>query len=76
MSTMKGFYRIRDTDNDDQYDEFKLLKKLQVGYEHSAHCIIKTEDGKGLYLVTGNHTPIPDDVPSMLPPEFVSVISA
>lgn len=68
MSTMKGFWRVRDTDGDDQFDEFIRLKKLGVGYEHSAHSIIKTEDGKGLYLVTGNHTRIPNDVPSILPP--------
>lgn len=68
MSSMKGFYRIRDTDGDDRYDEFQLLKKLGVGYEHSAHSIIVTEDGKGLYLVVGNHTRVPDGVPSLQPP--------
>ena len=36
MSTMKGFYRVRDTDGDDQFDEFTLLKKLYPGWEHSA----------------------------------------
>lgn len=68
MSSMKGFYRIRDTDGDDTYDEFTLLKKLGVGYEHSAHSIIKSEDGKALYLITGNHTALPRDVPSLQPP--------
>lgn len=50
MSSMKGFYRIRDTDGDDTYDEFTTIKPLQMGYEHSAHSIIHA-DGKGLYLV-------------------------
>jgi putative heme-binding domain-containing protein len=68
MSSMKGFYRIRDTNGDDQYDEFKLLKKLGVGYEHSAHSIIQSEDGKALYLVTGNHTAVPAGVKSLQPP--------
>jgi len=72
MSSMKGFYRIRDTDGDDAFDEFTLLKKLGVGYEHSAHSIIKTEDGGGLYLVTGNHTPLPPDVPSLQPPVWAT----
>ncbi len=67
MSSMKGFYRIRDTDGDDTFDEFTLLKKLHVGYEHSAHCMIKTEDGEGLYLVSGNHSPLPDGVVSLQP---------
>ncbi len=68
MSSMKGFYRIRDTDGDDTFDEFTLLKKLGVGYEHSAHSIIESEDGKALYLVTGNHTRVPDGVESLQPP--------
>ncbi len=72
MSTMKGFYRVRDTDGDDTFDEFKLLKKLGVGYEHSAHSIIMTEDKKGLYLVTGNHTPLPAGIPSLLPPVWAN----
>ena len=68
MSSMKGFYRIRDTDGDDTFDEFTLIKKLDVGYEHSAHCIIETEDGESLYLVSGNHSDLPDDVDSLQPP--------
>lgn len=68
MSTMKGFYRIRDTDGDDQFDEFTLLKKLDPGWEHSAHTIIKTEDGKALYLVSGNHSSLPKDVSFLQPP--------
>jgi putative heme-binding domain-containing protein len=68
MSSMKGFYRIRDTDGDDTYDEFTLIKSLEMGYEHSAHCIVVSEDGKGLYLVSGNHSRVPDDVRSLQPP--------
>ena len=68
MVTMKGLYRVRDTNGDDTYDEFKLLKRLKMGYEHSAHNIIKTADGKGLYLVSGNYGRIPEGVPSLLPP--------
>ncbi len=68
MSSMKGFYRIRDTDGDDTYDEFTLLKPLEMGYEHSAHSIIKTGDGKGLYLVSGDHSRVPPGVPSLQPP--------
>lgn len=68
MSSMKGFYRIRDTDGDDRYDEFTKIKDLQMGYEHSAHSIIVTEDGKGLYLVSGNHSRVPPGVPSLQPP--------
>jgi putative heme-binding domain-containing protein len=68
MANMRGFYRIRDTDGDDQFDEFTLLKKLDMGYEHSAHSIIQTADGKGLYLVSGNFTRVPKGTTSMQPP--------
>jgi putative heme-binding domain-containing protein len=68
MSTMKGLYRIRDTDGDDRFDDFQLLRKLNVGYEHSAHSIIPTADGKGLYLVSGNFTRVPEGTTSAQPP--------
>jgi putative heme-binding domain-containing protein len=68
MSTMKGLYRIRDTDGDDTYDEFKLLSKLNYGYEHSAHSIITSEDGEALYLVSGNYTRTPKGTASLQPP--------
>lgn len=66
-STMKGFYRVRDTDGDDVFDEFTLLKDLYPGWEHSAHTIVLTEDKKGLYLVSGNHSRVPDGVRSLQP---------
>ncbi|QOV90582.1 c-type cytochrome [Humisphaera borealis] len=71
MSNMRGFYRIRDTDGDDEFDEFTLLKKLNVGYEHSAHSIIQTADGKGLYLVSGNFTRTPAGTASVQPPVWL-----
>ena len=67
LSNMQGFYRIRDTDGDDKFDEFTLLRKLNPGYEHSAHSIIPTADGKGLYLVSGNFTRVPEGTTSLQP---------
>ena len=67
MATMKGFYRVRDTDGDDAFDEFTLLKELHPGWEHSAHSIILTEDGKDLYLTSGNHSALPDGVVTLQP---------
>jgi hypothetical protein len=68
MANMRGFYRIRDTDGDDKFDEFTRLQKLDMGYEHSGHSIIPTADGKGLYLVSGNFTKVPKGTVSMQPP--------
>jgi hypothetical protein len=67
LSNMRGLYRIRDTNGDDQFDEFTLLQKLDMGYEHSAHSIIQTADGKGLYLVSGNFTRVPKGATSAQP---------
>ncbi|MFN3243647.1 MAG: heme-binding protein [Planctomycetota bacterium] len=72
MSTMKGFYRVRDTDGDDQFDEFVLLKKLHPGWEHSAHTIVLTEDGEGLYLISGNHSRLPDGVRTLHPQVYAN----
>jgi len=55
-----GFYRLRDTDGDDQFDEVKLLKKFQGGGEHGPHGIRLGPDGK-LYVIAGNHTKIPEN---------------
>lgn len=53
-----GLYRLRDTDGDDQFDEVKLLKRLDGAGEHGPHGIVLGADGK-LYIVAGNQTKIP-----------------
>jgi putative heme-binding domain-containing protein len=72
MSTMKGFYRCRDTDGDDAFDEFTLLKRLHPGWEHSAHTIVLTEDGEGLYVISGNHSRLPDGVRTLHPQVYAN----
>ncbi len=51
-----GFYRARDTNNDDQYDEVVKLKALAGGGEHGPHTLRLSPDGKSIYLIAGNHT--------------------
>ncbi|MCB9877841.1 MAG: c-type cytochrome [Planctomycetes bacterium] len=68
MSTMRGFYRVRDTDGDDAYDEFTLVKQLHPGWEHSAHSIVHAPDGKSMLLVSGNHSALPEGVRSLQRP--------
>ncbi len=53
-----GFYRVRDTDGDDQFDEVTLLKKFEGAGEHGPHAIRVGPDGK-LYIIAGNHTDAP-----------------
>ncbi len=56
----QGLWRLRDTDNDGQFDEEKQLRKIDGGGEHGPHAIRLSPDGKSLYIVNGNHTKLPD----------------
>ncbi|MDB6040860.1 MAG: heme-binding protein, partial [Verrucomicrobiales bacterium] len=56
----QGLWRLRDTNGDDQYDEEKLLRRIDGGGEHGPHGIVLSPDGKSLYVVCGNHTKTPD----------------
>lgn len=55
-----GLYRLKDTDNNDQFDEIKLLKKFNGGGEHGPHAVRLSPDGKSLYVIAGNHTRPPE----------------
>jgi len=53
-----GLYKATDTNNDDQLDDLKLLKKFEGGGEHGPHAVRLGPDGK-LYVVAGNFTKPP-----------------
>jgi len=57
----RGFYRLRDTNGDDQFDEVKRLKKFEGGGEHGPHGIVLGPDDK-LYIIAGNNTKIPQPI--------------
>jgi hypothetical protein len=57
-----GLWRVTDTNGDDQLDKAEHLVPLQGGGEHGPHSVLPTEDGKGLYIMGGNHTTIPPDL--------------
>lgn len=59
-----GFYRLRDTDGDDQYDQVEKLKAFQGGGEHGPHALRLAPDGKSIYVIAGNHTRPPQDFDS------------
>ena len=62
-----GLYRIRDTDNDDQYDSVELLREFDGGGEHGPHAVILSPNKKSLYICAGNHTKIPNPEKSRVP---------
>lgn len=62
-----GLYRVRDTDDDDQYDSVELLRQFEGGGEHGPHAVILSPDRKSLYICAGNNTQIPAPERSIVP---------
>jgi putative heme-binding domain-containing protein len=57
--TGPGVYRLRDTDNDDQYDKYEHIVPLKDGAgEHGPHALILGPDKK-IYFCCGNQTDFP-----------------
>ncbi|MBL9151347.1 MAG: c-type cytochrome [Verrucomicrobiales bacterium] len=64
----RGLYRLRDTNGDDRYDSKELLRKFEEqGGEHGPHAILPGPDGKSLYVVVGNQTPVTEMARSRVP---------
>lgn len=51
-----GLYRLTDSDGDDKLDKVELLRAMEARGDHGVHALVKTPDGKGLFLVCGNGT--------------------
>ncbi len=64
----RGLYRLRDTTGDDQFDSKELLRKFaEKGGEHGPHAVILGPDGKSIYVVVGDQTPVTDLTKSRVP---------
>jgi len=50
-----GLYRITDSNSDDIPDKVEMLREFDASSDHGVHAILKTPDGKGLYLISGNN---------------------
>src|SRR3954471_11535660 len=49
-----GLYRVRDKNNDDQYDSVELLHEFSANAgEHGPHAVLLAPDRKSLYIVLG-----------------------
>ncbi len=55
-------YRLTDTNNDDQLDTMEEYPGTTGGGEHGNHALILTEDGQGIYMDSGNHSPLAEYV--------------
>jgi putative heme-binding domain-containing protein len=61
MGLVSGLYRARDTNGDDQFDEFVRLRGLPGAGEHGPHAVKLSPDGKSLFVICGNYTNSPFD---------------
>lgn len=64
-----GLYRLRDLDGDDDFDEVKYLRDFVAKGEHGPHSVVPGPEGRWLYVISGNKTPIPygDGFKSLVP---------
>lgn len=62
-----GLYRVRDTNQDDQYDSVELLREFVGKSEHGPHAVILSPDKKSLYICAGNATKIPNPETTRVP---------
>lgn len=62
-----GFYRVRDTDGDDKFDDVKLIRAMKGRGEHGPHAILLSPDKRSIYICAGNHTDEPNAEKSLIP---------
>ncbi len=62
-----GVYRIKDTNGDDELDSVEKLISLEGNGEHGPHALILGPKGQHIYLISGNHTNVPESFGSILP---------
>ena len=68
-----GFYRLQDTDNDDQFDKITLLQSLVGHEEHGPHSVKLAPDGKSFYVIAGNVTKMPPMTGYRLPENQIGI---
>ncbi|HVJ46807.1 MAG TPA: c-type cytochrome, partial [Luteolibacter sp.] len=64
----RGLYRVTDTDKDDVLDKVEQLRQFaNAGGEHGPHAVLPGPDGKSLFVVVGNQTPVTETSSSRVP---------
>ena len=63
-----GLYRLTDANGDDMWDRLETLRVFRSAGEHGPHAVVLGPGKKHLYVVCGNHTPLPLYRRSLVPP--------
>lgn len=62
-----GFYRVRDTDRDGEFDSVEFIRLLDGSRDHGPHAVLLAPDGRSLYVVCGNNTKLTETSRSRVP---------
>jgi hypothetical protein len=54
-----GFYKLTDSDGDDQLDKVETLRAMDSKGDHGVHAVVPVPGSDDFYLICGNNT-IPD----------------
>jgi len=64
----RGIYRLKSEPSTDALTQWSLWKKVNGGNgEHGAHALVLGPDGKSIYIVQGNSTPLVDGIEANSP---------
>ncbi len=56
----QGLWRLLDLDGDGEFEEERWLRRIEGGGEHGPHAVVLGPDRESLYIVSGNHTKLPE----------------
>jgi putative heme-binding domain-containing protein len=65
-----GLMRVTDSDGDGLLDKKEQILNIYGGGEHGTHAIVPSADGKSMYIVAGNMSPLPEVDHSRVPLGF------
>ncbi len=62
-----GLYRVRASKGDDRLDQVQLLREFDGDGEHGPHAVVLGPDGRSLFIIGGNASPLPNPERSLVP---------